>query len=99
MSQFIDMDNWEPVDVASTGVGLATGVSGPLGIGFSIFMSGEAGTPPGKDKDKGKDNDNDGQASALSGEAPLQKRTKDPFAKNIFIGMEPPKPSWVRENY
>jgi hypothetical protein len=98
MSQFFDMDDWEPVDVASTGLGIATGVSGPLGIGFSIFMSGEAGTPPGKDNDKGKDNGGpSGQASALAGSSP--KRTKDPFAKNIFIGMEPPKPSWVQKNY
>jgi hypothetical protein len=63
-------------------------------------MSGEAGTPASNDmSDDGPANSS---GSALAGSpAPdgFKKNRKSAEGRNIFIGMEPPKPSWVRENY
>lgn len=82
MSRFFDIDDWEPVDVASTALTVATGGAGlPLSIGFSIFMAGEAATPA---------------ESAPEQEAkPKEPGKKQSAGKNIFIGMAPPKPSWA----
>ena len=82
MSKFFNIDDWEPVDLMSTGLTAATGGAAlPLAIGFSIFMAGEAGTPPE-------------QPSKES--MPDHPSKKNSAHKNIFIGMEPPKPSWVQ---
>lgn len=95
------MDDWETVDVASTGATMEMATCDPAtSIGFSIFMSGEAGTPVSKDNDSSASAPSSG--SALAGSpAPLTKaqQRKSAAGRNIFIGMEPPKPSWVQENY
>jgi hypothetical protein len=99
-SKFFNVDDWETVDVASTGIGIGAGMADPASsIGFSIFMSGEAGTPVSKENDPDEPANTSG--SALAGSpSPSPKRSKGAYAnKNIFIGMAPPKPSWVQENY
>ena len=99
MSKFFNIDDWETVDVASTGAAMEIATVDPVtSIGFSVFMSGEAGTPTSKDKD----NDNSAPSgSALAGSPSPEGKTRKKSAegRNIFIGMAPPKPSWVQENY
>ena len=93
------MDDWETVDLASTATALEASAVDPVSsIGFSIFMSGEAGTPISKDNDDDAPDVSSG--SALAGSpSPGGKSRKSSEGRNIFIGMAPPKPSWVQENY
>ena len=81
MSKFFKIDDWEPVDMASSGMGLAAGVAGPLTLGFSIFMMGEASaSSPEVDDD---------------GDKPAAPAKKTPSSKNIMGGMSAPKPTWA----
>lgn len=82
MSKFFNMDDWETVDVASIGTGVALGIAAPMAIGFSIFMAGEASTPVDDDE---KDN-----------VKPFIPTKKSDGPRDIMTGMLAPKPTWAK---
>jgi hypothetical protein len=90
MSKFFNIDDWEPVDLASAAVGVAAGVNAPLLAGFSIFMSGEGSTPTTDVSQETGDRSAPGKPEAKPLIANIARNQVGP--RDI---MAPPKPNWA----
>jgi hypothetical protein len=94
MSKFMRIDDWETVDGASVAHGAVMGADPLTMATFSLFMEGQAATPPQKpDAETPEDND---PITAMGGGSLSAGRPKKSAAavKNIMDAPRPSAPSW-----